>query len=185
MPKPEPGSIAFAPRGIDSRAAGAHHRPMVTPSDLEPAGRASWRDWFRASRPEVSAWWAWLSGRLPELSLLLSVLVVIGGIWLFLGIAEEMQEGELEQIDRNLLLLFRNPADLSDPRGPPRLEEAMRDLTALGSIVVLTLITLAVAGYLELARKRRAALFLLAAIGGGVAISLALAPASSARGRRS
>ena len=116
--------------------------------------------------------------------LLLSVLVVIGGIWLFLGIAEEMQEGELEQIDRNLLLLFRNSADLSDPLGPPRLEEAMRDLTAPGSTVVLTLITLAVAGYLELARKRRAALFLLAAIGGGATgprSRSAGAPAAGAR----
>ena len=50
----------------------------------------------------------------------------------------------------------------------------MRDLTALGSVVVLTLITLAAAVYLVLAGKRRAALFLLVAIGGGVALGFAL-----------
>jgi undecaprenyl-diphosphatase len=143
---------------------------MVTQRDIE----RGWRARLTSRRPEVSAWWAWLSGRLPELSLLLSVLVVIGGVWLFLGIAEEMREGELERIDRTVLLLFRNPADLTDPRGPPWLEEAMRDLTALGSTAVLMLITLAVAGYLEIAGKRRAALFLLAAIGGGVALGYAM-----------
>ena len=48
-----------------------------------------------------------------------------------------MHEGELER-SINLLMLFRDPANPADPLGPPGLEEAMRDLTALGSTVVLT-----------------------------------------------
>ena len=105
--------------------------------------------------------------------MLATLLVVAGGIWLFLGIADEMQEGDLRQIDRTVLLLFRNPADLSDPVGPPWVEEAMRDLTALGSTTVLAIVTLAAAFYLALAGQRRAALFLVLAIGGGVAVGFA------------
>ena len=132
------------------------------------------RPWLRGRAPELSAWRAWLAGRTPELSLLLSLLVVAGGMWLFLEVADEVREGELAQIDRQILLLFRNPADPEDPIGPVWLEEAMRDLTALGSVVVLTLITLATAVYLALANKRRAALFLLIAIGGGIVIGFAV-----------
>lgn len=168
MPKLAPGSIVLA---IDSAAAGAHHAPMRRGASVR-IGPSRWRAWVR--RPEVPAWRGWLPGRTPEFSLLLSLLVVVGGMWLFLGVAEEMQEGGLQRIDRTILLLLRNPADLADPLGPPWLEEAMRDLTALGSATVLTLITLAVAGYLQIAGKRRAALFLLIAIGGGVAVGFAV-----------
>jgi undecaprenyl-diphosphatase len=47
----------------------------------------------------------------------------------------------------------------------------MRDLTALGSTLVLTIITLAAAIHLALAGKRHAALFLVIAVGGGVLLS--------------
>ena len=82
-----------------------------------------------------------------------------------------MREGELELIDTRILMLFRNPADPADPLGPPWVEEAMRDLTALGSMIVLTIITLAAAIHLALAGKRHAALFLVVAVGGGVLLS--------------
>jgi undecaprenyl-diphosphatase len=141
---------------------------MVTPGEIE----RGWRGWLGRRRPELSASRSWLAGRMPEASLLVSLLIVAGGLWLFLWVAGEIEEGEFQHIDRMLLLLFRDPA--GQPLGPAWLEEAMRDLTALGGTFVLTLITLAVAGYLELAGKRRAALFLLLAIGGGVAIGFAL-----------
>ena len=105
---------------------------------------------------------------MPELSLLVTLLVMAGGMWLFVSIADEVREGEIEALDRQILLLLRNPADPADPLGPPWVEEAMRDLTALGSVVVLTIITLAAAVHLLLAGKRHAALFLVIAVGGGV-----------------
>jgi undecaprenyl-diphosphatase len=121
-----------------------------------------------------AGWRARLAGRMPEFGLLLSLLIFAGGLWLFFGIAEEMHEGELARLDRQVLLVFRDPADPGRPLGPAWLEEAMRDLTALGSIAVLTTITLAAAIYLVLARKVPVALFLLVAIGGGVVIGFAL-----------
>jgi undecaprenyl-diphosphatase len=162
MPKPGRGSIVLAaPAGIDRRRAPAQHGRMVAPtSTSDGKGRAGWR--------------AWLAGRMPELGLLLSLLIFAGGLWLFFGIAEEMHEGELARLDRQVLMAFRDPADPTRPLGPAWLEEAMRDLTALGSVAVLTTITLAAALYLVLARKARVALFLLVAIGGGVLIGFAL-----------
>jgi undecaprenyl-diphosphatase len=177
MLKPAPGSIALAaPAVVDSCAPRAHHSGTMTkPTTRSERDRATgWGPWLAGRAPELSAWSAWLAGRMPELSLLLSLLVVVGGIWLFLGVADEVREGEIEEIDRQILLLFRSPANPEDAIGPVWLEEAMRDLTALGSIVVLTLITLAAAVYLVLAGKRRAALFLLVAIGGGIVIGFAI-----------
>jgi undecaprenyl-diphosphatase len=145
---------------------------MVEPGEIEHGRRAGWRRWLERRRPELSAGRAWLAGRMPEASLLISLLIVAGGIWLFLEIADEMREGELRHFDRALLLVFRDAA--GEPLGPPWLAEAMRDVTALGGTTVLTFITLAAAGYLELAGIRRAAVFLLVAIGGGVALGFAL-----------
>ena len=142
---------------------------MVTPAAKAQA--AAWRDWLAARSPELSTWRSWLAGRMPELSLLVCLLLMAGGVWSFLELADEMREGELARIDRQILLLLRNAADPADPLGPVWLEEAMRDLTALGSMSVLAIITLAVVVHLVLAGKRHAALFLVIAIGGGVLLS--------------
>ena len=129
---------------------------------------AALRAWLAARAPELSTWRSWLAGRMPEFSLLVCLLVVAGGVWLFVGLADEIHEGELEHFDTTVLLLLRNPADPADPLGPAWVEEAMRDLTALGSMIVLTIITAAAVVHLVLAGKRHAALFLVVAVGGGV-----------------
>ena len=82
-------------------------------------------------------------------------------------IAEEILEGDLSAFDRNILIALRNPADLSDPVGPPWLEEAARDITGLGSYAVLGLIVGAVVIYLFAIRNREAALWVLVSIVGG------------------
>lgn len=122
----------------------------------------------------VGGWRAWLAARTPGLGLLISLLVVAGGILVFLGLADEVHEGELERTDREILLLLRHADDPTDPLGPGWVEEAMRDITALGSVVVLTTITLAAALYLVLAGKTRVAWFLLLAVGGGVALAFGI-----------
>jgi undecaprenyl-diphosphatase len=107
--------------------------------------------------------------------LLLTVLGVAAGLTIAFGqIAEEVLEGDSTAFDRTLLLALRNPADLSDPLGPPWLEEAARDITALGSYSVLGLVVGAVAIYLVMIRRRAAALWLLASVVGGAALSSVL-----------
>jgi undecaprenyl-diphosphatase len=106
-----------------------------------------------------------------ELGLLTIALLAVGGIWLFIELADEMVEGDTRAFDEKLVTAMRNPKDPSDPVGPKWLEEFGRDVTALGGVGFLTLLTLAVAGFLILQHKRRSAMFIVAAIAGGVLIS--------------
>ena len=46
----------------------------------------------------------------------------------------------LQNFDRTLLLMFRRPPD-NAPIGPPALQEAVRDITAMGGVVVLGFVT--------------------------------------------
>jgi undecaprenyl-diphosphatase len=57
--------------------------------------------------------------------------------------------------DQSLLIALRTPGDLADPVGSWALEEAVRDITALGSFAVLTLVTVLSLGFL-IASKRYA-----------------------------
>jgi len=114
----------------------------------------------------------WLGQR--GLGTLLSVALVAGGLWVFAAIADEMGEGDSQELDRRLLLALRNPSEISDPLGPPWLEELGRDFTALGGVGVLSLITLAVVGFLLLLREVRTAALVLSSVLGALALSLLL-----------
>lgn len=109
-----------------------------------------------------------------ELATLIALVLVMGGIWAFVAIAEEVIEGETHSFDKAILLAMRNANDPVDPLGPKWLEELARDFTALGSVGITMLITLAVAGFLLLQSRRRATLLILAAVGGGLLISALL-----------
>ncbi|HWL04286.1 MAG TPA: phosphatase PAP2 family protein [Xanthobacteraceae bacterium] len=93
---------------------------------------------------------------------------------LFIQIVDEVMEGETHHFDEAVLRALRNPADLADPIGPWWLEAIFRDITALGGTTVLTIITLSATGYLLMDRKRGAALFVLASVGGGTLVSMLL-----------
>lgn len=118
-----------------------------------------------------------LLGRLAggrELGWLLLLVGITVGIWAFAGIADEVMEGNTHAVDRAVLLALRTPGDPADPLGPGWLEEVFRDVTALGGNVVLTLVTLGVAGFLALARRRREAGLIVAAVATGLALSFLL-----------
>jgi len=115
------------------------------------------------------------TGRFARHHLTSLALLVLGvGTLVFLGIADEMREGDTLRFDRGLLLALRAPGDPGDPLGPAWVEEMFRDFTALGGIGVLGLLTVASIGYLWLLDLRRVAWFLLLAIVGGLLLSLAL-----------
>jgi undecaprenyl-diphosphatase len=102
---------------------------------------------------------------------LIAVMVLAGALWGFLVLADEVAEGGTGRFDRAILLALRNPQDPADPIGPRWFEEMARDVTALGSTVVLTLITLAAIGFLLMLRRRAAALLVAVSVGGGVLLS--------------
>ena len=109
-----------------------------------------------------------------EFGVLATLAVVASAIWGFAELADAVLEGETHAFDERILLALRSTTDRSDPLGPGWFEELMRDVTALGSMGILTFVTLAVAGFLALDRKTHAALFVLVAVGGGMLLSTLL-----------
>lgn len=97
--------------------------------------------------------------RRVESRALILVIAAAGALWAFLNLASEVGEGETLAFDRRILLALRNPADLSDPVGSRSFEEAMRDVTGLGGVTVITLVTLVgVLAFLFHRRWRHAAI---------------------------
>lgn len=98
----------------------------------------------------------------------LALLIAAGGaVWLFLGLADEVTEGETGEVDRAVILWLRTPGDPADPIGPRWFEEMMRDVTALGGFTFLTLFVVIAVAALAFYRERREAVVL------GVSIALA------------
>jgi undecaprenyl-diphosphatase len=92
-------------------------------------------------------------------------------LWAFVELAGAVRGGGTHGFDARLLLALRSPADPADPLGAVWVEELGRDVTALGSIGVLTALTLAVAGFLWLQGNRRSMWLMLFAVAGGQALS--------------
>jgi len=110
----------------------------------------------------------WIALARQELLPLILLVLIAGGVWLFAELADEVVEGGTRTVDRAVLLALREPSDLSDPIGPPWMEEAVRDFTGLGSMAVLALLTLAVCGFLILDGKKRVAILVFVAVAGGL-----------------
>jgi len=94
-------------------------------------------------------------------------------LWIFIELADEVVEGSTRGHDLALLMALRSPGDASDPIGPRWLEQLARDLTALGSPGVLTLLVCVACLFLLLSRKWRTFLLVLGATAsGGIATRL-------------
>lgn len=113
-----------------------------------------------------------IPSQVPRLLIPLALLALAA--WGFIALADEVLEGETHGFDQAIILAFRAPGDPADPLGPAWLEDAVRDVTALGSAPVLVIAVLAVAGFLALSRNWGLALFTVAASLGGLALSSAL-----------
>ena len=101
----------------------------------------------------------------------MSLLTIAVLLFAFGFIAQEVAEGKLLTLDRHIILALRNPDNPSVPIDPAWLQEAARDITSLGSIIVLGIITFAVAGYLFLAGKPAVAWLMLIAVFGGITLN--------------
>ncbi|MEW5683854.1 MAG: phosphatase PAP2 family protein [Pseudomonadota bacterium] len=95
----------------------------------------------------------WRFIRRFEARVLIAFVLVTGGVSAFLELADEMSEGETQALDRSLILALRTPGDLKDPIGSHNVEEAVRDVTALGGTTLVVVVT--VVGVLAFAFHRR------------------------------
>lgn len=109
-----------------------------------------------------------------EKTVLLAALLVVGGLFAFLAIADEVQEGETRAFDEWVLRSLRDPSDPARPRGPWWLVEAARDVTALGGVTVLGLVLAGVVGFLLIQRRYGAMWLILASTLGGAFLTTAL-----------
>ena len=97
----------------------------------------------------------------------ISLILLSLGLFGFFKLTEEVVEGDTRGFDQSVLLWFRNKADLSDPIGPQWLEVVVRDITALGGLLILGLLTIAACGYLWLTQRHKLALFVAVSIPAG------------------
>jgi undecaprenyl-diphosphatase len=99
-------------------------------------------------------------------------ILTIAALLLAFGfIAQEVTKGKTSTFDRQIMLALRSSTDPAVPIGPAWLPEAARDVTSLGSIIVLVIITLAIVGYLFLAGRSAVAWLMLIAVFGGIVLS--------------
>ena len=106
--------------------------------------------------------------------MLLGVSLFVGGIWAAVELTDEVFEGDTQTFDERIIKSMRVADDFSDPIGSSGIEEMGRDLTALGGVAVLSLITISAISYLLLTRRARTALLVAIAIGSGVVVSMLL-----------
>ena len=102
----------------------------------------------------------------------LVAVAIAGAIALsFVLLAGAVSGGVTEGFDEWVLRALRTPADLADPIGPRWFEEVVRDITALGSTVVLTVAVIVVSCYLWITGSPAKALFLVAAVSLGTLLN--------------
>jgi undecaprenyl-diphosphatase len=109
-----------------------------------------------------------------ERTVLAAVIVGAAALFTFAVLANAVGKGSTRPFDEWLLLSLRTPGNPADPIGPIWFEEMVRDVTALGSTGVLTLMVLSVTGFLAMTRKSHAAIFALVSVLGGTLISQSL-----------
>jgi undecaprenyl-diphosphatase len=102
----------------------------------------------------------------------LTALSAITGLLLSFGfIARAVAKANPTALDRRVTLALRSSDEPPRPIGPVWVQEAARDITSLGSIIVVVIMTAAVAGYLLLAHKPGVAWLMLLAVASGIALN--------------
>lgn len=124
--------------------------------------------WWRSAWERCRAVTDYLTrhGWLP----LAAMLLALAGFWGFIELADDVQEGETTAFDR---WVFDHIAGRYETIGRFA-QEGGRDLTALGGTTVITLMVSGVAIFLMLRRQWKSTAFVLAAVLGGLLLSLIL-----------
>lgn len=92
-------------------------------------------------------------------------------VWIFVELADDAVPGRYLEMETRILRAFRHSDDVSRGLGPRAVALAVRDITALGSTTVLTLLVTLVLGFLLLRRRYRAAGLILVATFSGMLFS--------------
>jgi undecaprenyl-diphosphatase len=113
--------------------------------------------------------WAFFVGKEPLV--FVAALLMVLGVWAFVFLLDEVREGGTMSFDNRILRALRRPDDPSKLIGPGWVESVVRDVTAMGGVVVLLLIVGSVAGFLLLIRRYHMMWLVLVATVGATAIN--------------
>jgi undecaprenyl-diphosphatase len=105
-----------------------------------------------------------------ELAAAAALALVALGVLVFVGVADEIVEGE-RAFDEAILAAMRIGADAGAPIGPPWLLRAAQELTGFGDTWILAVITVIAIGFLMMLRKPGQALLAAVSIVGGTLLS--------------
>jgi undecaprenyl-diphosphatase len=100
-----------------------------------------------------------------------AALMVVLGILAFVFLLDEVREGGTVNFDNRVLRALRRADDPSKLVGPRWVESVVRDVTALGGVVVLFMVVGSVAGFLLLIRRYHMMWVVLVATIGATAIN--------------
>lgn len=114
------------------------------------------------------------SRRWLEPRVLAIVVAVTATLWAFIRLAGEVARGDAGVVDMAILNALRAPGDPASPLGPAWFATGLRDITALGSPAVISLVVTIAAVFLLLAGRRRPALFVVLATASGGGLSTLL-----------
>lgn len=103
----------------------------------------------------------------------LGVTVFCAATWVFIELADDAPEGDYLETERVVMEWFRHAAT-GAPVGPHWLPDAVRDLTAMASAIVLILLALLILGYLCLTRRFATAALIAIATAGGEGLNALL-----------
>ncbi|MGH7944300.1 MAG: phosphatase PAP2 family protein [Opitutaceae bacterium] len=115
------------------------------------------------------AWWGrpgW--DRFVHIAAAVTFVLAVG---VFLELADDAPEGDYLPIESKIMQGLR---DAGQPLGPAGTAAVIRDITAMGSAVVLIIMTLLVLGYLCMSGRLRVAALIAVATAGGQALNLIL-----------
>ncbi len=146
--------------------------PAPTPPSLEPHAPPTPNPPPLSRRPLSER--AQETAKRRDLRPLLLLVLLAGAAWGFVELGDAVSDGDTLTWDEQLLLAFRADGDPDDPIGSHAVESAVRDVTALGSVTVIVFLTLTTVGFFLLSRRPRMAAYVVAAVGGGMALSYGL-----------
>ncbi len=106
-----------------------------------------------------------------EFSVLVAAIVIAGGLYGFVEMVEVARDATPHAFDNSILLALRQPGNPAVGIGPFWLPDAVRDITALGSGVVLVFIVTATIIFLIVEKQGPAALFVFLSVAGGQVVS--------------
>lgn len=102
------------------------------------------------------------------------VLALISTVWLFAEISDAVLERDTSAFDESVVRAMRDPSDVTRSRGPAWLPQAARDVTSLGGMAVLLIVTVTVSGFLALSRRYGSLLLVLVSTVTGSMAAIAL-----------